>query len=320
MRTVLHIALLWAAVPGEATARPSKVAVWYPRPTAKPEPCAWADDAVSAAFREGTATVCLLGEGLGSSNLWMRYELKDADVSFGFFGPRDDQVLRWVLPGPEHTLVITAEHAVVTAGYASAARGETGIVLDGERVWNSNTYSFHLPSGMVGRDIAGYRLQSAGLAVDPGGGGATVFFLGRDGRLLATRLECSSEPYVEVRVAAFPDRRLVWVDDVVLLVRPSSRQAYALRASFRPRRELSLHDIALPWLPIGELTIRPSGAEYLLEAEGDRFALIDDPRGEAAAPQVDGAASEGPLVCPEPPPPDRPAPPASALPPLPRVL
>lgn len=221
------------------------------------------------AFPGGTATVT---DGLRDpyfTNFVMHYNMKDvATAPFVFSGPVGTGNVLYVLPGRERTVVITENNVIVTLGYEAVARGETALVMNGVALKDSNTYYYNLPEDVRGvEELADGRrvprLQSAIMIEDGDGQGETLFFIGRNGHLRATRVERYSEPYARASIEVNEYARLMSAGSVAILAEPGRGVMLALTADFDTHRIVK-HAIPLPVTPEGIPEINGTDGNFIL--------------------------------------------------------
>lgn len=261
-------ALAISAMPMAAHARP-KLGMAPPfsekPPTGAPETGRM--DASEARFPGGAARVEVLGEGGDFTNMRITYQEKDWERQVSFFGPVGTGRVTHVLLGRERTVVITENNVIVTLGYEAARRGQRNLEMEGAET-RGTTYYYDLPDDVKGYEVledgsSVLKLQSAALVDDAEGGGATLFFIGRNGHLRATRVERYSEPYASTNIEVNPGARLISAGSVAILAEPGRNAMLALNANFEMRmieREL----IALPAVPEGVPEMRTSGGDAIL--------------------------------------------------------
>lgn len=260
-------ALAISAMPATAHARPKLGAA--PPVAEKPPTSAQAGrvDASEARFPGGAARVEVLGEGGDFTSMRIAYEGKEWGGRVDFFGPRGMGKVIHQLPGAERSVVITENSVIITLGYEAARRGERNLVMEGAEI-RGNTYYYGLPEDLRGFEALeggafAPKVQSAALAEDPEGGGATLFLMGRDGHLRATRTDRFSEPYVHYDIEINGEARLLGAGTVALLAEPGRNVMLALRADFE-RGRVERARVELPETPIGTPEIRVVNRDVLL--------------------------------------------------------
>jgi len=236
----------------------------------------------SAAFPEGTVTVAPGTPSSEFTNFTMLYDTKDGRASsFVFSGPPDAGEVLAVLPGRERAVVVTESSIIITLGYKAAARGQRNLNMEGREL-DGNTYYYSLPEDVRGTEELPDgrvvpKLLSATMVEDQDGRGATLFFIGRNGGLRATRVERFSEPYAVANIQVNEDARLLNAGSVAILAEPGRNVMLALAADFESHM-IVREPIALPAAAEGRPEIRGNGRDIILSFNNmSLLVLVGEP-------------------------------------------
>jgi hypothetical protein len=166
--------------------------------------------------------------------------------------------------------------------------------MDGRRIARCTAIRFDLPPDLQGRD--GRRLPqllSAAMAVDQDGDGATLYLLGRNGRLRAARVELRDSPYARVDLAPGDDWILVAGGNVAAVTRLGRTVLHLLAPTFDRPWDIDTTTVALPAPVDYSLRIARRGLEY---DAAYRSVVVPLPTGDGPdAPRCCGGVDPGGL-------------------------
>jgi hypothetical protein len=235
-----------------------------------------------AHFSGGTATVTRGYPDSNLTNFIMLYETKEKNLpAFIFNGPPETGDPVFNLPGRERSIVITENNIITTVGYAAAERGQHNLNMDGTEL-RGNTYYYDLPPDVRGTEELpdGSRvpkLLSATMVENQDGLGATLFFIGRNGHLRATRVESMSEPYASDNISVNENARLLNAGSVAILAEPGRNVIFTMTADFESHT-IVRQAITLPATAEGTPEIRGREGEVILSFNNmELLVLVGEP-------------------------------------------
>lgn len=206
-----------------------------------PEEFEFTDEKFSASRDGVTATTGFLfpANYHGRQLYGMEYKLKDETVRFTYFSTeRDHGDVRTVIPGEEHTVVITTTQAMLVTGWAAWQRGQQEIVVDGQPQRDAHAIFFGLSE-----QFQGDSLLSAGASY--ANGMTTIFTMSKEGLLGARGVSLASILYTDRQFEPSEGWQLLSAGGVVLLVKEGSANAYVLSADFSGAPKINMHTMVL---------------------------------------------------------------------------
>lgn len=199
----------------------------------------------------------------------MEYKLKDEALRFTYtITGRNPGDVRMVIPGAEHTVVITENTAMLVTGWAAWQRGEQEIVVDGQPQRDAQAISFGLSPLFQGDS-----LLSAGASYKDGM--TTIFMMNRYGLLCARGVSLASILYADIQFEPSEGWQLLSAGDVALLVKDGSANAYVLSADFSGAPRIDVRTIILPEAVRGRAEIRRGEGAYTIVYNGGEAEITD---------------------------------------------
>ncbi|MFA5412325.1 MAG: hypothetical protein WC350_03195 [Candidatus Micrarchaeia archaeon] len=199
----------------------------------------------------------------------MEYKLKDEALLFTYtITGRNPGGVRTVIPGAEHTVVITENTAILVTGWAAWQRGEREIVVDGQPQRDAHAISFGLNPMFQGDS-----LLSAGASYKDGM--TTIFMMNRYGLLSARGVSLASILYADIQFEPSEGWQLLSAGDVALLVKDGSANAYVLSADFSGEPRIDMHTIVMPEAVRGRAEIRRGDGAYTIVYNGGEAEITD---------------------------------------------
>lgn len=196
----------------------------------------------------------------------MEYKLKDENMRFTYFTTGEPGEVRAVIPGEEHTVVITTTQAMLVTGWAAWQRGERNVVIDGRPQPEMRVIFFGLPE-----QFAGDGLLSTGASYS--NGMTTIFTINKEGLLGARGVSLASILYADMQFEPSEGWQLLSAGDVVLLVREGSANAYVLSADFSGEPKINMHTLILPEAVRGRAELFRGEGGYTIVYDGGEAAI-----------------------------------------------
>jgi hypothetical protein len=235
----------------------------------EPEEFGFTDEKFSAGRDGVTATTgFLFPANVGGRQMYgMEYKLKDEAIRFTYFSTeRDHGEVRAVIPGEEHTVVITTTQVMLVTGWAAWQRGDHEINVDGQPQRDTHAVFFGLSERFMGD-----ALLSVGASYKDGM--TTIFTLNNDGLLGARGVSLASVLYADRQLEPSEGWQLLSAGDVVLLVKEGSANAYVLSADFSGAPRIDLHTIILPEAVRGRAEIVRGEGGYIIVHDGGEMEI-----------------------------------------------
>ncbi len=199
------------------------------------------------------------------SRYGIRYETKDGTYSFTYLVDGEPGGIAAVVPGEEHTLVISENRAMLVMGWRAAERGDEWINVDGEEVEDARAVSFELDVRFRGENF----LSATSVHND---GMTTMFLINKDGLLAARGWSMDSVLYAERRFAPSDGWQLLSAEGIAVLVREGGTNAYLLSADFGTGA-VGVRALPLPSPVRGEARIIIEGNTCNIYYEGGSASL-----------------------------------------------